>query len=67
MTLQKTDCIPEQCKSEQVKSYPVIVNFQGEIVTSDAGLTLIAELDQKRKITLQLTRVFQRLQRTKES
>ncbi|MEH1844227.1 MAG: IS1380 family transposase [Nostoc sp.] len=58
MTLQKTDCIPEQFKFEQVKSYPVIVNFQGEAVTSDAGLTLIAELDRKRKITLRLSQCF---------
>ena len=58
MTLQKTDCIPEQFKFEQVKSYPVIVNFQGKAVTSDAGLTLIAELDRKRKITLRLAECF---------
>lgn len=52
MTPNQTDCIPEQFKFEQVKSCPVIVNFQGETVTSDAGLTLIAELDRKREITL---------------
>jgi hypothetical protein len=58
MTLQNTDCIPEQFKFEQVKSCPVIVNFQGELVTSDAGLTLIAELDRKKEITSRLAQCF---------
>lgn len=43
--------IPQQFKLEQIKSCLVIVNFEGDIVTSDAGLTLIAELDQKIEIT----------------
>jgi Transposase DDE domain group 1 len=58
MTLQNTDCIPEQFNFEQVKSCPVIVNFQGKPVTSDAGLTLIAELDRKRGITSRLAQCF---------
>ncbi len=44
MTPSTIHSIPEQFKFEQVKSCPVVVNFTGEIVTSDAGLTLIAEL-----------------------
>jgi Transposase DDE domain group 1 len=44
MTPNKNHCIPEQFIFGQVKSCPVVVNFKGEPVTSDAGLTLIAEL-----------------------
>ncbi|MEO1560650.1 MAG: IS1380 family transposase [Cyanobacteria bacterium J06632_19] len=58
MTPSKNDCIPEQFIFEQVKSCPVIVNFKAEPVTSDAGLTLIAELDRKREITSRLARCF---------
>lgn len=58
MTPSKNDCIPEQFIFEQVKSCPVIVNFKGEPVTSDAGLTLIAELDRKRAITSRLAECF---------
>lgn len=66
MTIQKIDCIPEQFKFEQVKSYPVIVNFQDEAVTSDAGLTLIAELDRKIKITLRLAECFKNYREQKK-
>jgi hypothetical protein len=58
MTPNKNDCIPEQFVFEQVKSCPVVVNFKGEPVTSDAGLTLIAELDKKREITSRLAACF---------
>ena len=58
MTPNQTDCIPEQFKFKQVKSCPVVVNFNGETVTSDAGLTLITELDRKRKITSRLAQCF---------
>jgi hypothetical protein len=58
MTPQKTDCIPEQFRFEQVKSSPIIVNFNGGAVTSDAGLTLITELDRKQQITLRLAQCF---------
>ncbi|MCP6761998.1 MAG: transposase [Fischerella sp. CENA71] len=58
MTPITSDCIPEQFKFEQVKSCPVVVNFKGETVTSDAGLTLIAELDRKREITSRLAACF---------
>jgi hypothetical protein len=50
MTPNKNDCIPEQLIFEQVKSCPVIVNFKGEPVTSDAGVTLIAELTIRRSL-----------------
>lgn len=58
MTPQKKDCIPEQFNFEQVKSCPIIVNFKAETVTSDAGLSLITELDQKQKITSRLAQCF---------
>lgn len=59
MTPVFTDCIPEQFQFEKVDSYSVLVNFKGENVTSDAGLSLIAELDRKRGITSRLARCFQ--------
>lgn len=58
MTPNKNDCIPEQFIFEQVNSCPVVVNLKGEPVTSDAGLTLIAELDRKRGITSRLAACF---------
>ncbi len=58
MTPCKTDRIPEQFKFEGEKSRPVIVNFKGGTVTSDAGLSLIAELDRKRKITSSFAACF---------
>jgi hypothetical protein len=59
MTPTSTDCIPEQFKFGRVKSRQVIVDFQGGRITSDAGLTLIADLDQKLKITSRLAACFQ--------
>nr|WP_257207578.1 transposase [Nostoc linckia] len=50
--------MPEQFVFEQVKSCPVVINFKGEPVTSDAGLTLIARTVRKRGITSQLTACF---------
>jgi hypothetical protein len=49
----------KQLKFEQQKSLPVIVNFQGGQVTSDAGLSLIAEIDRKLQITSQFAQCFQ--------
>ena len=46
-----THRIPEQFTFGRVESRQVIVNFLGGTVTSDAGLTLVAGLDQKRQIT----------------
>lgn len=58
MTPTKIDCIPKQFKFEGEQSASIVVNFQGGTVTSDAGLTLIAELDRKRKITSRLAACF---------
>ena len=61
MAPNKTDCIPEQFKFKPVLSCPIVVNLNGETVTSDAGLTLIAELDRKRKITSRLAQCVNRI------
>ncbi len=58
MTPDKNHCISEQFVFGQDKSCPLVVNFQGEPVTSDAGLTLIAELDRKKKITSRFAACF---------
>jgi hypothetical protein len=59
MTPVKTDCIPKQFTFKQEKLPPVVVNFQGGQVTSDAGLSLIAEIDRKLQITSRLALGFQ--------
>ncbi|MHC5893252.1 IS1380 family transposase [Nostoc sp.] len=59
MTPASTDRIPKHFKFEQAKSPPVVVNFNGGQVTSDAGLSLIAELDRKLQITSRLAGCFQ--------
>ncbi|MEH1788762.1 transposase [Nostoc sp.] len=51
--------LPKQFRFEQPKSPPVVVNLQGGQVTSDAGLSLIAEIDRKLQITSQFTQCFQ--------
>lgn len=58
MTPNKNNSIPSKFVFGQVESRPVVVNFKGEPVTSDAGLTLIAELDRKREITSRLALCF---------
>lgn len=59
MTPITTDRIPKQFRFEQSKSVPVVVNFEGGQVTSDAGLSLIAEIDRKQQITSQFAQCFQ--------
>ncbi len=59
MTRQASRSIPKQFRFEQPKSPPVVVNFNGGRVTSDAGLSLIAEIDRKLQITSQLAQCFQ--------
>ncbi len=58
MTPTFRDRTPKQFKFSVEKSRPVVVNFQGGTVTSDAGLSLIAELDRKRQITSRLALCF---------
>jgi Transposase DDE domain group 1 len=59
MTPTSTDRIPKQFTFEREKLPPVVVNFQGGHVTSDAGLSLIAEIDRKLQITSRLAECFQ--------
>ncbi|BBD70028.1 transposase (plasmid) [Nostoc commune HK-02] len=59
MTPVLTDRTPKQFKFSVEKSRPVVVNFQGGQVTSDAGLSLIAEIDRKLQITSQFAQCFQ--------
>lgn len=49
----------KQFRFEQPKLPPVVVNFSGGLVTSDAGLSLIAEIDRKLQITSQFAQCFQ--------
>lgn len=58
MTPVLTDRTPKQFKFSVEKSRTVVVNFKGGTVTSDAGLSLIAELDRKRQITSRLAQCF---------
>ena len=59
MTPTSTQSIPEQFTFGRVESRQVIVNFKGGTVTSDAGLTLIAGLDQKLQITSRFAACFE--------
>jgi hypothetical protein len=59
MTQLAERSIPKQFKFEQPKSPPVVVNFQGGQVTSDAGLSLITEINRKLQITSQFAQCFQ--------
>ena len=59
MTPVSTDCTPKKFKFEREKARTVVVNFQGGRVTSDAGLSLIAEIDKKLQITSRLAQCFQ--------
>ncbi|SRR5579883_469742 len=59
MTPTSDNRIPKQFKFEQQKSPPVVVNFEGGQVISDAGLSLIAEIDRKLQITSQFAQCFQ--------
>ncbi|RCJ15498.1 hypothetical protein A6S26_34270 [Nostoc sp. ATCC 43529] len=58
MTPSLTDRIPKKFRFEQPKSLQVVVNFEGGQVTSDAGLSLIAEIDRKLQITSQFAQCF---------
>lgn len=58
MTPTQTDRTPKQFKLREEKSQPIVVNFQGGTVTSDAGLSLIAEIDRKLQITSQFAECF---------
>jgi len=49
MAPNKNDCIPEQFIFEPVLSCPVIVNFKGKPVTSDAPIFINCGTGQKKR------------------
>ncbi len=51
--------LPFRFNFGRVESHQVIVNFNGGTITSDAGLMLIAALDQKRLFTNRFAACFQ--------
>ncbi|WP_414517431.1 transposase [Nostoc sp. PCC 9305] len=59
MNRPATRSLSKQFRFEQPKSPSVVVNFNGGLVISDAGLNLIAEIDRKLQITSQLAQCFQ--------
>ncbi|AUB35115.1 Spore coat polysaccharide biosynthesis protein SpsF, cytidylyltransferase family [Nostoc flagelliforme CCNUN1] len=59
MNRPATRSLSKQFRFEQPKSPPVVVNFNRGLVTSDAGLNLIAEIDRKLQITSQFAQCFQ--------
>ncbi|RCJ22887.1 hypothetical protein A6770_29440 [Nostoc minutum NIES-26] len=59
MTPTSDDRTPKQFKFSIEKSRLIVVNFQGGTVTSDAGLSLITEIDRKLEITLKFAQCFQ--------
>jgi hypothetical protein len=51
MTPNKTECNAETLSFGQLDGRNVVVNFQGGHITQDAGLLLIAQLDQRYRIS----------------
>ena len=58
MTPSLTNCIPNQLNFGSLKGRKVIADFSGGIITSDAGIVLMAELDKKLKITARFAECF---------
>lgn len=58
MTPSSPDYIPNQLKFGSLKGRKVIADFSGGIITSDAGIVLMAELDRKLKITSRFAECF---------
>lgn len=54
----KTECSTKKVEFSTLKNKKVIAAFDGEEITSDAGLLLIKEVDKKFKVTEQLTDCF---------
>ena len=59
MTPGSTESIKQKLNLGVIKGRKVIANFDGGIITSDAGILLIAELDKKQKITARFAECFQ--------
>ena len=56
-----TSCIPNQLNFGTLKGRKVIADFTGGIITSDAGIVLMAELDKKLRKKGEICRMFSRL------
>ena len=60
MTPSSTNCIPNQLNFGSLKGRKVIADFSGGIITSDAGIVLMAELDKKLKRTRRKTLIIKK-------
>ncbi|MDJ0633338.1 MAG: transposase, partial [Xenococcaceae cyanobacterium MO_188.B29] len=58
MTPTSTQLLPKQLNFGSIKGRKVIANFEGESITSDGGIVLLAELDKKLKITARFAQCF---------
>ncbi len=58
MTPISTDYSPSQFNFGSIKGRKVIADFTGGIITSDAGIILLAELDKKLQITARFAQCF---------
>ena len=58
MTPSSTKYIANQLNFGSLKGRQVIADFTGGIITSDAGIVLLAELDKKLKITAKFAECF---------
>ena len=59
MTKSSIKSIPNQLHFGSIKGRKIRADFSGEIITSDAGIILMAELDKKLKITDKFAKCFQ--------
>ncbi len=59
MTPNFTQFLPKPLNFGSLKGRKVIADFSGGIITSDAGIVLMVELDKKLKITSRFAECFQ--------
>ena len=58
MTPSSRQYLPNKLKLGSIKGRKVIADFSGGIITSDAGIILLAELDKKLRITAKFAQCF---------
>ncbi len=58
MTPSSRQYLPNELKLGSIKGRKVIADFSGGIITSDAGIILLAELDKKLRITAKFAQCF---------
>ena len=63
MTPISRQYLPNELKLGSIKGRKVIADFSGGIITSDAGIILLAELDKKLRIKAKFAIGFSRLSR----